>query len=118
MHTKSTATGRRGYLDGNAMARTAITKARITKIRNTLITGRIVHRNQGGWMREPGMYWIKYEFQDAGLLGGTIVAWEAVYWDGDFILMTGSDTDHDESDAIEWGPRIYPPDHKETELAD
>lgn len=114
MHTKSTATGRRGYLDGRAMARTAITKARTTKIRNTLITGRIVRHNQGGWMetdeaREMGHYWVRTKY-----------GYEIVFWDGripEFIGEVFGMRDNTNR-IIEWGLRIYPPYHKETELAD
>jgi len=59
--------------------------------------------------RDIGFYWIKTEWTDG---------WEPARWDGSEVLNIGEEIlGFPPSDVIEWGPRIYPPDHVFTDTA-
>jgi hypothetical protein len=57
--------------------------------------------------REIGCYWIKPYWSDD---------WEPARWDGQEVLNIGEEIlGFPPTEVDEWGPRIYPPDHKETD---
>jgi hypothetical protein len=57
--------------------------------------------------REEGYYWVKTGYYTPSW------EWEVAYWDT--CTMWLGENKLDEGSTYEYGPRIYPPDHKETD---